>query len=316
MVTISCVTIRNGKPPVIPGRGQNGGGIYGSGTLTLLSCVVESSQSQAGGGIYVKNAVLTVVDSTIRLNSVLPAGSGGGIGAEGSSDLTITRSTIRENTASYGGGLFTLGGSLKIANSTVSINEADIDGGGIFASAVTNSLYNVTVAGNGIDADHDGTGRGGGIYALSATVTLSNSVLANVNHSTREADDLFASSGSFVSNGYNIILAPGSASITGAYAQVAPLLGAMTNYGGLTTTPIPLANSPVINTGNPGGCTDSVGATLTTDQRGVKRPIAVRCDLGSVELEPKGDGNGDGVVAVSDVFYLINDLFAGGPAPV
>ncbi|HKC24974.1 MAG TPA: GC-type dockerin domain-anchored protein [Thermoanaerobaculia bacterium] len=29
-----------------------------------------------------------------------------------------------------------------------------------------------------------------------------------------------------------------------------------------------------------------------------------------------GDATGDGVVDVSDVFYLINSLFAGGPAPV
>ena len=28
-----------------------------------------------------------------------------------------------------------------------------------------------------------------------------------------------------------------------------------------------------------------------------------------------GDANGDGQVTVADVFYLINDLFAGGPAP-
>ena len=30
----------------------------------------------------------------------------------------------------------------------------------------------------------------------------------------------------------------------------------------------------------------------------------------------KGDANGDGVIDVSDVFYLINYLFAGGSAPV
>lgn len=28
-----------------------------------------------------------------------------------------------------------------------------------------------------------------------------------------------------------------------------------------------------------------------------------------------GDANGDGVVNVLDIFYLINYLFAGGPAP-
>jgi hypothetical protein len=32
-------------------------------------------------------------------------------------------------------------------------------------------------------------------------------------------------------------------------------------------------------------------------------------------LDVPGDVNGDGVVDVSDVFYLINYLFAGGPAP-
>ena len=32
--------------------------------------------------------------------------------------------------------------------------------------------------------------------------------------------------------------------------------------------------------------------------------------------KPKGDVNGDGNVDIGDVFYLINYLFAGGPAPV
>jgi hypothetical protein len=31
---------------------------------------------------------------------------------------------------------------------------------------------------------------------------------------------------------------------------------------------------------------------------------------------PKGDANGDAVVDVGDVFYLINALFAGGPEPI
>jgi hypothetical protein len=65
---------------------------------------------------------------------------------------------------------------------------------------------------------------------------------------------------------------------------------------------------------------DAVGAsacaTVTTDHRGVKRPIGPTCDIGAYEVEPLGDANGDGSVDVSDVFYLINYLFAGGPAPV
>ena len=35
-----------------------------------------------------------------------------------------------------------------------------------------------------------------------------------------------------------------------------------------------------------------------------------------IPVAPRGDANGDGLVTVGDVFYLINYLFAGGPAPI
>jgi len=38
--------------------------------------------------------------------------------------------------------------------------------------------------------------------------------------------------------------------------------------------------------------------------------------IGHLEFRPQGDVNGDGSVDVSDVFYLINFLFAGGPEPL
>lgn len=38
--------------------------------------------------------------------------------------------------------------------------------------------------------------------------------------------------------------------------------------------------------------------------------------IGRIQVRPPGDANGDGTVDVSDVFYLINFLFAGGAAPV
>jgi virginiamycin B lyase len=38
--------------------------------------------------------------------------------------------------------------------------------------------------------------------------------------------------------------------------------------------------------------------------------------IGRLQLRPGGEVTGDGVVDVSDVFYLINFLFAGGPVPV
>jgi TolB-like protein len=47
----------------------------------------------------------------------------------------------------------------------------------------------------------------------------------------------------------------------------------------------------------------------------VHRQTGVACDIGAYEHSPCGDANGDGAVNVSDVFFLINFLFAGGAAP-
>ncbi len=52
------------------------------------------------------------------------------------------------------------------------------------------------------------------------------------------------------------------------------------------------------------------------DERGFARPYASQCDIGAVERRPGGDADGNGVVNVADVFYLINFLFAGGPVPI
>ncbi len=106
--------------------------------------------------------------------------------------------------------------------------------------------------------------------------------------------------------------------VFGTYLASDPQLGAVSlaDNGGLTQTLMPPPASPAIGAGNNLGCTDAFGAALTSDQRGVKRPIGARCDLGAIEVEPKGDVNGDGNVNVADVFYLINYLFAGGAPPL
>ncbi len=104
--------------------------------------------------------------------------------------------------------------------------------------------------------------------------------------------------------------------MTGAFTLTEPKLSVLQSNGGPTRTHALLAGSPGVDAGNPAGCTDAFGASLMRDQRGVHRPIGARCDIGSFERGPNGDTNGDGVVDVADVFYLINFLFAGGPMPL
>jgi Ice-binding-like/Putative Ig domain/Dockerin type I domain/NHL repeat len=66
------------------------------------------------------------------------------------------------------------------------------------------------------------------------------------------------------------------------------------------------------------------GITLGTGARLNGRALArngdVTLDTNTVGVCPiviiKGDANGDGAITVGDIFYLINSLFAGGPAPL
>ncbi|MET0421527.1 MAG: choice-of-anchor Q domain-containing protein, partial [Acidimicrobiia bacterium] len=63
-----------------------------------------------------------------------------------------------------------------------------------------------------------------------------------------------------------------------------PLVGPLTNNGGLTSTRLPAATSPLLNRIPSGDCQDGIGTGVTTDQRGITRPQGVGCDVGAVEV--------------------------------
>jgi hypothetical protein len=90
--------------------GFGGGGIYSSGTLSVIgdaitSNVADGANFGAGGGIYNNSGTLNVVDSTIAYNSATGLGGGGILHNAGS--VSIVNSTIFNYAAInafYGGG--------------------------------------------------------------------------------------------------------------------------------------------------------------------------------------------------------------------
>ena len=151
-------------------EGSYGGGISNAGTLGLSNSTVSgnSVQTLGAGGIW-NQGTMTVSNSTVSGNSVGDYSIGGVGNVAGSSTLTMTNSTVSENTGEFGG--IWNAGSLTMTNSTVSGNAGE-QSGGIFnnvdgALTVTNS----TVSGN--------TGEWTGIFNEPfSALTITNSTVS------------------------------------------------------------------------------------------------------------------------------------------
>jgi CSLREA domain-containing protein len=284
----------------IAGPTEGGGGFANlSGSVTISNSTISGNTSyQDGGGIINGGGTMKLNNSTVWKNSAKGATDGWGGGIANAGILTIAGTAIYSNTAVlYGGGIGTTGGGLAIVNSTIGANQADTDGGGIWAN---NSplgyvnLYNVTITQNYADADLNGTGTGGGIFNVTPAepVAFANSIVA-LNFETLHAGPVYIPvpgdcSGTLASLDYNLLASVNAShcTISGVTTHdllTSPELGPLVNNGGPTPTYALLPGSPAIDAGNPSGCSDGNGGSLTTDQRGSMRPVGPRCDIGAFE---------------------------------
>lgn len=265
-VTINNLTARNGTE-------EAGGGIFIAAitTVNLTNVVVTGNDGlgSAGGGIRNSGGTTTITDSTISANVVDAQGAGiFNIG----SPLTIVRSTISGNTATEsGGGIRIDSGTVTVENSTISGNTANSGGG------LRNLNGTVTITSSTIVNNNGGTAFGGGIATFSPGVlTLTGSILAN-NTAGTSPDCTEA----IVSGGFNLIEDTSGCAIsgttTGNVTGVDPQLLGLASNGGPTQTHALTGTSPALNA-RTSGCPPPA-----TDQRGVTRPQATACEIGSFE---------------------------------
>jgi parallel beta helix pectate lyase-like protein len=175
-VTIAGFTITNGFITDV-----NGGGILNHGGLTVTNSVISGNQARdeatctaIGGGLSADSGTVTVSNSEINGNQVMGGGplcvsSGGGIGISGGGTLTVTNSSISDNSA---GGIRFGGATLTVTNSVISGNTEAFSGGGIEALGETVTVSNSTISGNQFFCD------GGGIAFDGVTLTVVNSTIS------------------------------------------------------------------------------------------------------------------------------------------
>lgn len=164
-------------------------------TATISGLTIENNNGsdppdniENPGGIENKGT-LTVSDSTLSDNTAGYEGSGGAI--ENDASLTVADSTLSGNTAgseSGGGGIWNDGGTVTVTDSTLADNGGG-NGGGISNGGGTVTVTDSTLADN--DA-YDGGGVGGGIDNHGGTATVSGDTFAG-NTSIAHGGGLFNS---------------------------------------------------------------------------------------------------------------------------
>jgi CSLREA domain-containing protein len=283
--TVSRLSVNNGLVVGSLGQSVGGGGIFNQATLTLSDCTLSSNRVQGGngaaatrgangnGGAIYNGGVLSINRCTLSGNSAI-GGAGGGTGSTGSpggrggfgsggavyndvgANLTLTNCTIANNSGIGGNG-----GSGVIGRS----GTAGGAGGPAFGAVVNNGTMTMTacaVSGNTGTGGAGGSGSpsgtsGVGVGGLQGGGTVTDTIVA-LNTATGSSIVLDVS-GSFTSNGYNLIgdgdfssgfTATGDQVGTTA-ARINPQLGALQNNGGSTDTLALLSNSPAINNGDP-----------------------------------------------------------------
>ncbi|MFG2876886.1 hypothetical protein ACGFYU_18150 [Streptomyces sp. NPDC048337] len=143
--------------------------------VSLTALTLTGGTADNGGGLFNNGATLTLSNSTVRNNTAAEAG--GGI-ANFLGVTTVNSTTVHDNTSKYGGGIAIGPGEATgatVFRSTVRNNTATQLGGGILG------FGHARVVGSTITANtaQGGPLSGGGIYNFSNMTLFGNSITAN-----------------------------------------------------------------------------------------------------------------------------------------
>jgi predicted outer membrane repeat protein len=295
-------------------------GLAGIITLTSSPLTLAEDLTIAGPGADVITvsgnhartvfAIASQVDAQI---SGLTIADALGMAIDNSGTLTVTSSTLRDNSAGNGGGIFNrFNGTVTLTSSTVSGNSADQNGGGIYNQGT------LTVTSSTLSDNSARGGAGGGIYNQQGTVTVTSSTL----------------SGNFAGGGGGIYNDRGTLTVTdstlsGNSAEGSGSGGGINNSSGTVTVTSSTLSANSANTGGgifntvPGGGPGLIvtrstlsGNTATHNGGGIYNQQAALTVTDSTLCGNSAGNDGGGIFHFVGTATIRNTIFAGNTSPL
>ncbi|GAB7017014.1 hypothetical protein JCM10550A_23840 [Methanogenium cariaci] len=209
---------------------NRGGGVYvRDATLTIEDSIIDNNTaSLRGGGVYVsEGGALTIRDTAIHNNTATDYG--GGVCAE-SATLTIENAIVNNNTANYGGGVYVQDATATIENTNIHNNTASEFGAGVYGNNARLTIGNTTLSNN------TASSRGGGVYVFQdSTLAIRDTIIRD--NTANYGGGVDARSATLTIENVTMHHNTGQGSGGGVYASSAPLtIRDATIYNNTATT--------------------------------------------------------------------------------
>ena len=195
--------------------------------LTLQNLTVKNGRISNGNGGAIDNegGTVNIDHSTFQGNNVLDPGNGGAIWSAAGGKVNIANSTFTANAAPSSGAIRNFSGTMTVANSTFSNNQAITFAGGAIENSDTLAVTNSTFSTNSA-----GVGYGGGAIYNSGTATFKNSIFTDSTQGNCSGPNAITDGGG------NLRWPVADTACPGTIPFGDPKLGALADNGGSTQT--------------------------------------------------------------------------------